>query len=508
MKADLTRNTFDRRKQFTRVLQQQGRVQLDSDWNEQVAILLHYMQTLAADIIGPYGGPEDNLGFEISFNPAPLSEEEQKTLSEEERRMLEDLKDGDFTIGKGRYYVDGVLCENESYVTYTDQPYLHGLERLGDERQLVYLDVWEHHVTAIEDPGIREVALGGPDTATRAKVVWQVRVDNGQVKGGTRLPLDRDSIWASWRETWVKRWQPANRGMLKAKGREDTDEDADPCIISPEARYRGAENQLYRVEIHTGGEIAQDNGSDEDIRRETTDYERESETNAGSVPTFKWSRDNGSVTFPIRDLDGSVVTVESLGRDDQLSLKVGDLVEIIDDDYILQGRAEPLLRVEEVDATTMRVTLDGQPPSDVGRHPTKHPLLRRWDHGSSSYDTIPLREDTWLTLEDGIQICFESVQQPQEEDAQPEPHEYRTGDYWLIPARTATGDVEWPGDVGEPEAQPPHGIDHHYAPLAIIENGQIVSIIEDGQVVWEGDCRCSFTSQSTCPPTSDSEEES
>ena len=58
MKADLTRSTFDQHKQFTRVLMQQGRVQLDSDWNEQTAILLHYMQTLAADIIGPHGGPQ------------------------------------------------------------------------------------------------------------------------------------------------------------------------------------------------------------------------------------------------------------------------------------------------------------------------------------------------------------------------------------------------------------------------------------------------------------------
>ncbi len=487
MKADLTRSTFDQRKQFTRVLMQQGRVQLDSDWNEQVAILLHYMQTLATDIIGPHGGPADNLGFEIITDLDSLPEEEQK--------RLEALDDGDFVIGKGRYYVDGVLCENESYTKYTDQPDLHGLEPTEEGRYLVYLDVWERHITAIEDPGIREVALGGPDTATRAKVVWQVRVDSvpdeAEDKDGrdARFTLDRDSIRDNWRERWLQRWQPANRGMLKAKGREDLDDDADPCIISPEARYRGAENQLYRVEIHTGGEIGRDDGSDEEFRRETTAYERETGTTIGNAPTFKWSRDNGSVTFPIRDLDGSVVTLESLGRDEYLGLKVGDMVEIVDDDYILQGRAEPLLRVEETDATTMRVTLGGQPSSDVGRDPTKHPLLRRWDHGasdspngSSNYDTIPLREDAWLTLEDGIQVYFQPSLEQQEQNV------YRTGDYWLIPARTATGDVEWPGDVGQPEARPPHGVEHHYAPLAIVENGYVQS-----------DCRCRFDQLRVCP---------
>src|SRR5690349_1269515 len=90
MKGDFTRDTFDERNRFTRVLMQQGRVQLDADWNEQVSALLHYIQTLAADLIGPYGGPQQDLGFRISSHPA---------LS------------NDFFIGAGHYYVDGILCE-------------------------------------------------------------------------------------------------------------------------------------------------------------------------------------------------------------------------------------------------------------------------------------------------------------------------------------------------------------------------------------------------------------
>jgi hypothetical protein len=72
---------------------------------------------------------------------------------------------------------------------------------------------------------------------------------------------------------------------------------------------------------------------------------------------------------------------------------------------------------------------------------------------------------------------------------------YRTGDYWLIPARTATGDVEWPKERDEegnpiPEALPPHGIEHHYAPLAII------SVNGDGVAVE--DCRCRFSLTLVC----------
>ena len=41
MRGDFTRDSFDRRHHYTRVLMQQGRVQLDADWNEQSAIAQH-----------------------------------------------------------------------------------------------------------------------------------------------------------------------------------------------------------------------------------------------------------------------------------------------------------------------------------------------------------------------------------------------------------------------------------------------------------------------------------
>jgi hypothetical protein len=41
----------------------------------------------------------------------------------------------------------------------------------------------------------------------------------------------------------------------------------------------------------------------------------------------------------------------------------------------------------------------------------------------------------WTPLEDGIEIQFGTS------DA---PHKYRVGDYWTIPARTATADIVWP----------------------------------------------------------------
>ena len=48
---------------------------------------------------------------------------------------------------------------------------------------------------------------------------------------------------------------------------------------------------------------------------------------------------------------------------------------------------------------------------------------------------------------------------------------FRSGDWWWIPVRTATGDVEWPQDANnEPVAQ--EALDHgdRYAPLALIKS--------------------------------------
>jgi len=64
---------------------------------------------------------------------------------------------------------------------------------------------------------------------------------------------------------------------------------------------------------------------------------------------------------------------------------------------------------------------------------------------------------------------------------------YRTGDYWLIPARTAIGDykgdIEWP--LAPDDFQLPHGIKHHYCPLALLT-------LKDNKWTLKSDCRKLF----------------
>ena len=46
---------------------------------------------------------------------------------------------------------------------------------------------------------------------------------------------------------------------------------------------------------------------------------------------------------------------------------------------------------------------------------------------------------------------------------------YRAGDYWLVPARSISADVDWPtAGEGLPLPRPPHGVEHVSAPIALL----------------------------------------
>ncbi|MEW7847671.1 DUF6519 domain-containing protein [Massilia aurea] len=474
MKGDFSRDSFNRLRHYTRVLQQQGRVELDSDGNERQAIQLHYLRSLAMHVIGPRGGPGDS--FKLNGTP-----------------VARPLK-GDFLIGKGAYYVDGWLCENDADVYFagldgrTRQPWWRpGAEMLKPNlRYLVYLDAWERHVGSAEvddddalasPSALREVALGGPDTATRAQVVWQVKVAPEDPDHTFPVQIDKPS-WATWMtehwDVWQEAWQPSGRGQLKARAASPPAA-SQPCIVSPESRYRGLENQLYRIEIHRGG-LAND----------------------AQTPTFVWSRENGSVIFPIEPgSNGSASLVEGW-RDARFDLAINDVVELSDETTALSGRAGPLLRVTGVDPDSWAISFEGSVADIEG----PHPILRRWDHGrrrstaaalgkhvdgrpkTADDRALLVEEGRWLAIEDGIEIWFEPA------DAAGAPQHYRSGDYWLVPARTATGNILWPRGPGQgqlPLAQPPHGVEHHYAPLGVatIDVNGLVNLSDEPRLTFK-----------------------
>jgi len=433
VKGDFSRFVLDN-DTYSRVLMQQGRVMVDSDWNDHVAMVVDSHRGLAADLIGPHGGPKGRLGFDID----PVTTNGKADLS----------------IGAGVYYVDGLRCVNPgppggaagALHRYLSQPYptSAGPEKLPGKPYLVYLDIWERHVTSLEDDAIREVALGGPDTTTRAEVVWQVRV---QPLVGDRWKPFVGATCANFPLEKMREALTGNAPRLKAKAKEPDSVADDTCLSAPEARYRGPENQLYRVEIHA---------VDDD------------------TVTFVWSRENGSVVAEWLATEGDDLRVAGV-RDKIRGFEAGDWVELTDDRLELGSQAGVLVRLARVDRD--RLTVDpttATGPINSIPSTLANARVRRWDQRQRSGaalvgGAVKVRAGTgaadWIDLEAGIQVQF----QPPAANA---PTDYRVGDHWVFPARVATGDIIWPQATGGgPAALPPHGVEHHYAPLALVATG-------------------------------------
>lgn len=499
MKGDFTQIRSRLTRRYSGVRMQQGRVQLDADFNDEATIRERAEQALGRDVIGRCGVPKQGGGFRIDSAGGT-----------------------DLTISPGRIYVDGLLCELEepgtvavtasstadktvtlqsttiagrtvangdllelvddvhpgytvrvagvdtgtSIVTvdeldanrfdpaapgararfpvlYASQPWWPtptALDAPADPRtDIVYLDVWQRHVTAAEDPQLLEEALGGVDTSTRIQTVWQVKLvkDVGDVSCSD-----------------LGDWRPPPSGGRLTNDTVPEEPEHDPCVVPPAAGFTGLENRLYRVEVH--------------------------DPSASGAATLKWSCENGSVVFPVAEfVNGggptNQVRLRRLGRDALLGLSLNDWVELVDDASELGGRPGTFVQIADVDELERVVTLsqavDGY---DVARHAR----LRRWEGGAP----LPLDTTQTLELESGIRIDLDGG-------------DFLNGDYWVFAARTATGKIEPLTDA------PPQGIEHHYCPLAVVRWDEDVTTTETTRrvcrVTTVDDCRDVF------PPLTD-----
>jgi hypothetical protein len=416
MKGDFTRNTFRKSKHYRKVNMQQGRVQVDADWNEQNDIQFHYEKEYLKDLIGKNGTSAKNNGFAIT----PCG--------------------NGFLIRHGNYYVDGILCENESTVEYSKQRDVVLPSKFAAGSYLVYLDVWERHITHLDDSYIREQALGNVDTTTRSKIVWQVLTIDA-----SNLGSDKCKIW----ENALKQIDRPTTGTLEARAK-PSPKSTDKCSLYETAGYTRLENQLYRIEVHDTGDLG--------------------------AATFKWSRENGAVVSKITKFESGDyrLVIEKRGKDDLLDFKKDDWVEITDDLNELHGIPGTLVQLKLVEDTTITynpktITPENNPIDEATYPLSRNPKIRRWEAAryqtltGSTYkpplidSTIKKDPDRYIELEDGVQVRLGNGN-------------YRSGDHWVVAARAREGKVEWPtDDNGKPIAQGPAGIFHHYAPLATLK---------------------------------------
>jgi hypothetical protein len=470
MSGDYSRNTFDPKKHFSGVLMQQGRVQLDADWNELVGIIERRLRAETTDIIGRcVVSKETPDGFKIALDGSTL------------------------TIGPGRIYMHGLLAENHGKaplafdsvlaeergtapVPYNEQPYLLGTMPVEPPPttggpHLVYLDVWQREVTYLENPELIEKAVG-VDTTARWQTVWQVRVLPNVGSGVTCATPDEQI------PGWLELTRPsAGRLTTAAVGVPNVD---DPCLLPPTGGYKGLENQLYRLEIHDKG--------------------------APGAATFKWSRDNATVATTVTAIPAlDTLTVVRTGRDSFLRFNIGDWVEITDDWREFAGLPGEMRKIKTVDDATQTLVLTtplqaGTFPTDAQGQPdpVRHTRVRRWDQKKQVKDTngnlladlddptstgvIPVPSaGTSIILENGVQVTFgvDLTVGPQ--------GRFQTGDYWVFAARATDASVE------ELKKAPPLGIHHHYGRLALVT---FPGPPTDCRVLWPPDvtgegCDCS-----------------
>lgn len=372
--------------------------------------------------------------------------------------------DARFSVAPGSFHADGLVLSGKpggafpgvSFPVPAGFPWeasppdvaLNGLQPpgplAGGDRLVAYLELWERTVTAVEDAGIREEALGGTDTCARSELIGQVKL---AAPTGALLPGAgaADALRAAFSEVEVS----GGEVTIDVPAVTPT---TDPCALPDAAGYSGVDNRLYRVEVHEGGGLSE-------VR-------------------LKWSRDNGAELYAAR-LD----VTDNLVFDAGTALADGDLVEVLSnvvdlgDDALAEvsaGGFQPARRAvgqlaqlaavgvsTAADEVVFRLVDPDDPAVDVvlddryGVLPGAQLKLRRW-HGILDPQQLAgggAPSPGPHVLEDQVTVELSAAGAGT----------YLPGQYWQYEAR-----VEAENANGPWRAQP-HGPERVFAPLALLE---------------------------------------
>ena len=432
MATDVERVSFDWARFYRGLVPQQGRVSLEAEQNEQRVIDSEERRKELIDIVGPAGTPDD--GYAITGGP-------------------------DFTIGAGTMYVGGLRVELDSPTIYSLQP--DWLDRgpdpvaPGQTNEYILLTLRETEVTAVEDPVLYEVALGGPDGAARTRLLQRVTRSATQVDNCAAALGEAETGWAGDGLTF----DPATMA-LKSNSRllvtwEGNPNAPDPCEPSSTGGYLGAENQLIRVQIaHIDG--------------------------ANKTCDLLWSYDDASFLYRVT-ADASTNPVLKLDRspvDDFHRPRAGQAVQVLRAAAQLQstdgvvegfvaalgGQVATLAAPYDPDTKTVQFPAP-LPPEFTDTKQTKQLYLRVWEERLTG---VVFGTPVSLTGT-GMQVTITA-------DAGGPLH---VDDFWCIAVRPSTPSTVYP-DRYVRTPQPPDGPKLWACPLAVIgwQTGQ-VSTLED-----------------------------
>ena len=347
MGSDRARRSYDAGRMYRSIVSQQGRVTVEADANEAEEIRAEESRAELIDIIGPTGAPDG--GFEISVPAAGSGP-------------------FDFDIGEGTLYVGGMRVRNaEPQATYLGQQRTEWVDyptgrpapyptNTAPFSEAIYLAVTEQEVCAVEDAALREVALGGPDTASRTRLIQRVQ----------RLPVNDSGCETAFSDALEVAYpgrvafDPATMRldstmMLRVDLVPDPTAAGDACQPTAQTGFLGPENQLIRVQV-TGDE------------------------------RMLWGWDNASFLYRVTltgprtlRLDGIPVDVYHQPSARQWVEVLGTAVDFGDGARIASA-VGAVMQVDSYDPTVRTVTLDAALPADFVEHLPPQVFLRIWEN--------------------------------------------------------------------------------------------------------------------------------
>ncbi len=445
MGSDRARNSYDPRQLYRSVVMQQGRVQLEADWNEAAFINSEEIRNEALDIVGPAGTPDN--GYAIVFPST--------------------LPPFDFDVTRGIMYVGGVRVWTPQNIQYGNQsdwldnaidPEWVPVPGENPGNEYVYLVVREQEVSAVEDSDLKDVALGGPDTAQRTRLVQHVE----------RLATQASDC-AGALQAARKQWEQEGlfltaadlrfRSAARLKVSFVSTGTAGPCDPVAQGGYLGADNQMIRVMVS-------------------------SLSPGNNTGTLLWGFDDASFLYRVNVVDPQTLTLQSAPIDAEHQPQGGQAVEVLMDaaqlangEYVAAPVGAPFtLNPSPYNPDTLTLTLPSALPAVYGdgNPADPHPAqvyLRVWQQ------QLSFTPGTAVTLGDtGVTVTLET----------PGNLPFHVGDYWMFAVRPSTPQEVYPERYLQ-GLQPPEGPREWLCPLAVIGwtsagGGQVLS-----------DCRNQFS---------------
>jgi len=438
MAGDRARVSYDPSRKWRGLVAQQGRVTVEADWNEADAIDRDRDRLQTLDVVGPVGTPDH--GYSVSAVPAGAAAP---------------ATPGDLTIGPGTLYLGGERLDLDGAVSYAAQPdWLdHSTDPLwvapavpaatGTSNELVYLLASEQEVSAVEDPALADVALGGPDTMQRQRIlqrfVRQPAQDGtcGDAWSALVGSLADDGLGfdaASMRVESAALLQVSFSNAPAAPG---------PCQPVATGGYLGAENQMIRVMVTGGGTGA---------------------------PTIVWGFDDASFLFRVQAATydsgpgNTTITLATAPVDSyhyplagQAVELLRDAVQLTDDDYIASATGFVAPLAASYDPASMQLVLSGQPPADYLSAATQQLYLRVWQ----ATTTAPAGQATELGAT-GVAVTLTLSSGTS----------FHAGDFWRFAVRPLQPAIVYPARYLD-APQPPDGPRVLACPLAVLtwDNG-------------------------------------